>query len=420
MIHPLEAALMVLATLWPVSRLAGWHRHRVVASIYVLVTVTAIALLLIAGAVRWALAPIVALLVVWEIQATGVMIGDLPPPATSRLPQLIFVVLLVGVVLPAILLPLVVLPRVVPIEGSGPHQVGIRDLVLEDTTDGAPAGVQRSRPIRVWLPGEPEADLQRAGLAPEVVALEPFLADSLLGRRWGWTVRGVTRAALVAQAPMRLLTKQRDFPVVIVSLPEPWSPVLLRRLAVELASHGFVVAEAVPPVPGSTPAMDAWWTWTQLRALAQVGSGDPYAGRLRTDQVGWVGIGATTGAGRILADSGTAAALVTLDPTDDSGAVLGGTPELRLEREGAPTAGGSRRIRTAMPGAMAIDFTDLARWSPWLLRQSGRGGWIAAARMEEWIQGWAAAFLGVHLVGLPADTLRALSSRFPGTTVSLP
>ena len=211
---------------------------------------------------------------------------------------------------------------------------------------------------------------------------------------------------------------------------------LLQRLAVSLASHGYVVVEpqgneALPILrfdAGSVGiaaqrddlVQEGRSLLAGLRAVAAVGSGDPLAGRLVVDQVGWVGLGAWVEAGRALAATGDVVALVAIAAEADLPATIDGPAELRLERVGAPTAAGGTTIRTAMPGARSLDFTDLGRWSPLILRWAGRGGFVAAARMEAWIQGWSVAFLGVHLEGVPLDSLRALPSRFPGTTVSFP
>ena len=431
-----EAIPVLLAILWPLFRMVGWHRNRDVATVFVIAAGLAITLVLLAGAARWPLAPIIVLLIAWEIQAVGIMVGDMPQPSTSRTPQVVYGVLLLVLVLPSAVLPLLLLPQVPPIAGSGPYQVGTRMLAVRDT-----GGVNADSPrdevtARIWFPGEPQADQRAVGASPTEVAIEPALASALFGRPWGWTVRGVSRTPIRAFTPMRLLTKQREFPVVLVSHLEAGNPLPLRRVAVALASHGFVVVEPVlsgsfeasaimepgqhRAVPPATASEETWRVLEAIRSLAATGSGDPLAGRLRTDQVGWVGLGSAEAVGRALADSGAVVALVSLDPAEGSVPLLDGIPELRLERVGRPAAAGSRQMRTAMAGTMPIDFTDLGRWSPILLRQSGRGGWVPAARMEAWIQGWTLAFLGVHLTGLPTDSLRALSSRFPGTTISLP
>jgi predicted dienelactone hydrolase len=357
------------------------------------------------------------------------MVGDTPPPRTSRRPQAAYGAILVLVAVPAALLPLLVLPRVPPIVGTGPYLVGVRDLSLTASTGSRPI------PVRLWFPGEPEADLRPLPESDSLGSFEVALARELIGQPWGHAVRGVTRATVHASTPMRLLSSRREFPVVVLARPKG-NLLLMRRLAVALASHGFVVVD-----PGARDPSIATLPWAMhdptgaehdsalqeaqalieaLRAIADVESGDPLAGRLLVDRVGWVGVGPSVAAGRSLAAAGPVAALVSIGAEAAGLSSLDAPPELRLEQVGAPTTAGGEMIRTAMPGSLPLDFTDLARWSPLLLRQAGRGGFIPAARMESWMQGWAATFFGVHLTGLPADSLRALSSRFPGTTVSLP
>lgn len=422
----IEMAMVALAIAWPLLRLRGWHRHRVVAVVFVVAAIAAIALGLMTSALRWPLAPAVVLLLLWEIQATAIVVGDVPASPPTRVHQAVYAGFALLCV-PVGFLPLVALPAATAIDGSGPHLVGTRLLALSGFADTASTGGSDTLRVRAWYPGEPEADLRPIRGGEDLRALEPALALHLAGRPWGWLVRSVTRPPVVASEPMRLLTRQREYPVVLVATPARWQSLLLRRLTVELASRGFVVVEVPAPASDrsgpaepSTDLPRLWRVIGGLRELAATSSGDGLAGRIRTSQVGWLELHGNGSAGRMLADSGAAVALVALDPLDDSRAELGGIPELRLEREGAPTAGGSARIRTAMPGALPIDFTDLARWSPWWLRRTGLGGWIAAARMEAWIEGWTTTFLGVHLAGLPTDSLEAQSSRHPGTMVSLP
>jgi len=431
----IEGALLLLASAWPLLRMLDWHRRRMVATIYVALAVGAITAMLLSGAGRWPLAPALLLLLIWEVQASSVMVGDIPAPASTRLPTVAYGAVLILLALPASLLPILLLPRVPPIEGSGPYLVGTRTLRLVDSISAVPDEVPPQVHVRLWYPGEPAPDLRPLERPAGLDSLERALAGDLLGRPWGLAVRGVTRAAVHAFAPMRLLTKQREFPVVVLSHP-PGNPLLLRRLAVNLASHGFMVVEplgdeAVPVHPSDAPEVggapkgepigrrgDA--LLAGLRAVASVGSGDPLAGRLAVDQVGWVGLGSGVEAGRALAATGEVVALVAIASGEDPPPRIDGPAELRLEQVGAPAAAGGGTIRTAMLGAMPLDFTDLARWSPLLLRWSGRGGFVAAARMEAWIQAWSVTFLGVHLGTLPFDSLRALPPRFPGTAVSFP
>ncbi len=429
-----EIALAVLACLWPLLRMAGWHRIRTIATAYVILAVVVLTLMLLVGAGRWPLAPAILLVLLWEVQASAVMVGDIPPPGDSRWPLVIYGMALVVLAVPAGLLALVVLPRVPPIVGTGPFMVGVRDVVIADST-GADSLAGRQVPVRLWFPGEPESDLRPLGPPDSVEVLEAALAEQLFGRPWGRVVRGVTRARVGASTPMRLSSSRRDFPVVILARPDG-NPILFRRLAVHLASHGFLVAEPVgqerglgslpwaadasgaPGGPADVGAAES--LVAGLRALGTPGSGDRLAGRLQLEQFGWVGVGPAVRTGRQLAAVGTVAALVAIGAAGPSSGELDAPPELLLEELGAPTIAGGATIRTAMPGAQPIDFTDLAWWSPFLLRRAGSGGFVPAARMEAWIQGWTTAFLGVHLAAVPGDSLRALASRFPGTTVSLP
>ncbi len=442
----LEAALGGLLLAWPVLKLAGWHRSRLVAAGFVMAALLTLAGLLAGDAMRRPLVPLLAMLAWWEVQAVNVMVGDIPAPGIALAARVRRFLLPAVVAAALVLWSAVVLPasRISP--SSGRFPVGVVDTAWTDSTRGLPDGGVRIIPVRLWYPGEREPGLERAGRHRAPAALELDLAPRLgIGRR-PWAVRGLTRSAPTAFRQMRLSTSQRTYPVVVLSHGHGGSPALLAGLAAELASAGYVVVAPEHPGGGlgvvlpdgrhlSPPAdpdtggsggdwRDAWIgdgrvVLSGIAGLTGSGSSGRFTGRLELDRVAWVGQGRGAEAGAALAESGPFRALVELDPI---GPVQGGgLPRLRIVRGDAAADQSDTPppvVSVRVPGAREADFTDLARWSPFLLRRAGLGGAVDAAGMESLVRRWTVAFLAVHLGDEDPRELPRLAGQFPWAAVS--
>lgn len=441
--HPLDGVLFALLIAWPLLRLAGWHRDRLVAMAFSLAVVLWLPIYLALDLLRWPIVPAVLLAIAWEVQAVGIMIGDLPPLRSLRarvISGAVGLALAVVVVLP----PTFLLPRPPAFVPSGPFQVGVVDMTWPDTsrtlTDTQPALL----PVRLWFPAEPSSKPRRASRHRAQATFEHDLAERLPGGRGPWILRGMTRAPLPIYSDMRLATRQRSYPAVILSHGNPGSPALLATLATELASHGFVVATpehlgaslgSVLPdgtfIPAeaesflaNTPARtaqdiaDVRATITGLRALAAVDTAGRFTARLRVDSIVFVGQGSSALAGAALAAQGLVTGLIALDPPEGSSATCGGRPVVSIARA-AGTLNGCQtdRIEVIAPSARPADFTDLAWWSPVLLRRAGLGGTVNAGEMQQAAHQLTTAALRAWMHNEPAD-LRGLAESLPGVRLA--
>lgn len=420
--HSLDLAVIVLLVAWPLARAFDWHRAKPVAIGFALLVVIGLPIYFALELMRWAMVPALILLIWWETQAVGVMVGDLPPASrlTRRLPPLGLAALLVA---PAVALPMLVLPRAPAFHPTGPFLVGVEDLVWPDSTVATSAVAEPSVPIRLWFPAEPAPQPTRARRHRDLNALEEDLAGLLPGPNRRWVVRGLTRASMPLTTGMRLSTRQRDYPVLLLSHGYPGSPALLATLATEVASHGYVVAtpehaagalgmrlpngRRVPvtadrfdATPGAVwhvqVAADLRVTFALLAALntsREIGGGR-FTGRFRLDEIAWIAEGAAAGAApdsilpiTVLVTLGGGTTIEPGLPEDVARLAIipaGPVPS----PPGTPTT-----MVVEMPGARVADFTDLAWWSPALLQRAGLSGTVAPHDGQQAIHGLTVAFL---------------------------
>ncbi len=442
--HPLDLVLFALLLFWPIARFSDWHRSRGVPIVVAAVIVLWLASYLALELLRWPLVPaLIVLLVGWEVQVVGVLVGGDPPAGSKRGSRVAALVLALALAVPVIALPAWILPRTAPFVPGGPFMVGVLDITWADSSRVSATGEPHLLPVRLWYPAETVSRPARAERHRAMDLFEGDLATLLPGRRGPWIVRGLTRAPLPVYADARLATRQRDYPVVILSHGVPGSPALLATLAAELASQGMVVAApehlgaslgSVLPGEGHRPprvtaltgpvdtaewevlaAADGRAVLSALRSLALADSADRFTGRLRLDAVGWVGQAIGARAGEILAAEGSIAVLVALDPLPVTAGAGGGVPVLRFDRGGdsLPTPVDGGVVAVEVPDAELADFSDLATWSPFLLRRAGLGGRVDAIEVRRAIHALAAAFLSSHLRREPGD-LRGLAASLPG------
>lgn len=381
--HRLDVAFLALVAAWPLARAFDLHRHRVLAMGFALLVVIGLPVYLALDLMRWPMVPALALLVWWETEAVNIMIGAASPTTRrigDRLPSLGLAAMLF---LPAAWIPTVLLPRAPAFQPSGPFLVGVDDRSWPDPVTTAAGAPGRPVPVRLWFPAEPAPKPYRTQRHRDSDQFERDLARLLPGPDLRWVVRGLTRAPLPLALDMRLSTRQRAYPVVILSHGYPGSPALHATLAAELASQGFVVAspehatgalglrlpdgahlptsarafgDAAPGTWATQVRADLHATLLLLESLNTAGVGGRYAGRLRLDEVAMIAEGASGG---VTLDSiGPVALTVTL-----------GDGTLTISE-------GSGTERLAVEGARAADLTDLVWWSPRLLRRAGLGGLV--------------------------------------------
>lgn len=423
---PAELVLLVLyllLLLWPLASLADWTRQPTFAAGYALTALITTAALLALGLMRLPLLPAMAVLAWWEMRAVRGITGPPADPPAPRV-RILAVAFVLPLVAAAIALPAWLLPRVPPAVLTGPFPVGATDQVWTDSSRTDASGQPRRLPIRLWLPAEAAPDPGVTPRHPDPDQLERDLVAALPGSHGPWIVRALTRAADPVAANARLSTRQRQFPVLILDHGLPGAPALLAGLAAELASHGYlVVAPAHPgwtlgtapsPEPpivwGEEPAREAaaltdWladgrFVLDQIRRMA--GTDAPptdlrLAGRLLVERIAWVGQGIGGLAGATLAADSGLAALVWLDPPDGFEQAPRSVPELVVTGSQVPGTDAGRQAVT-LPGAGPADFTDLARWSPVLLRRHGLGGRVGAAEASERIRSAVVAFLSEHIM----------------------
>jgi len=443
-----EEILGVLLLAWPLLQLAGWHRSRLVAAAFVMAALLTLGGLLAGDDMRRPLLPLLAVLAWWEVQAVNVMVGDIPAPGAAMAARARRFLLQSVLVAALLFWSAIVVPASRSAPSSGRFPVGVVDLCWTDSTRTLPGAGPRAIPVRVWYPGEREPGLQPEGRHRASAALEADLAPRLgVGRR-PWVVRGLTRTAPAAFRQMRLSTSQRGYPVVVLSHGHGGSPALLAGLAAELASTGLVVVapehpggglgvvlpdgrHLSPPAPADPGAAARDWrdTWVGDGRVVLAGIGglvraDPdgrFTGRLVLDRVAWVGQGLGSEAGAVLARSGQVHVLVGLDPPTQAEEVRIGVPQMQIIRATADLGSGASASEVptvAVPGAREADFTDLVRWSPFLLRRAGVGGAVDAAGMEALVRRWTVAFLSVQLLGRDPGELSRLAGQFPWARVS--
>lgn len=389
--HPLAFSAGILLVAWPLARATALRQSRIFASGFALAVLLWVTLALSLGIMRRPLLPALLVLVWWEVQAVGVMVGDVPSALPSIAARLRRLGGAAGLIVAALLPPLWLLPRAPEFGPSGPYRVGVTDLYLADSARTGLGGSAWLLPLRLWYPAEPDPRPRRAARHRAPAAFESDLAARLPGAQGGWIVRGLTRSALPLIAEPRLSTRQRQWPVVVLSHGVPGSPALLATLATELASHGFVVATPehvgaslgtvlpderyVPPRPeGWEVAVDGAWLEQYaadgrlvregLRALAAADSSGRFTGRLAVDSLAWVGSGVAATAA---ACEGSAATCVAWD---------GGRP---------------------------AEVTDLEWWSPPLLQWAGLGGSLPPRQAQARVHGAVLRFLQAWLRHEPAD-----------------
>lgn len=437
--HPLDLALTALLLLWPALKLTPWHRSRLVALAFALAVVLWLPSYLALDLPRWPILPAVLLLIAWEMQAVGIMVGD--APALRSIPaRLMTGALDLALVTLALLPATLVLPRSPAFAPGGPFLVGVVDMTWADTSRTHPDASPFVFPVRLWFPAEPAPDPRRAQRHRALEAFEHDLAERLPGGRGPWIVRGLTQAPLPIYADMRLSTRQRDYPVVILSHGSLGSPALLATLATELASHGFVVATpeylgaslgsvlpdgryvpaaassflAESPAHAAQATADGRATIAGLRALTARDSAGRFIGRLRVDSIAWVGQGSGALAGAALAEEGLVIGIVALDPPEGSTFTCGGRPAVTIARTSSVMPGcDANRLEVIAPGAGPADFTDLAWWSPVLLRRAELGGAVSAREMQQAIHQLTTSALRAWMRHEPAD-LRGLVESLPG------
>ncbi|MFN2315876.1 MAG: hypothetical protein ABR551_05755 [Gemmatimonadales bacterium] len=447
--HPLDLLLFLLLIAWPLARLLGWHRSQLLAMGFALTVVLGLPFYLAFGLLRWPVAPGLLMLIIWEVQAVSIMVGDVPPPPrTRRARYLSFAAALLLVALVAAL-PAGLLPRTPPFVPTGTFLAGVVDVTWPDTTRSDTAGGPYLLPVRLWFPAEPAPKPRRAKRHRAMAAFESDLATLLPGQPGPWIVRGLTRAPIPIFADMRLATRQRSYPVVILSHGAPGSPALLATLATELASNGYVVAapehlgaslgsvlpddryvpirvtdlepRVAAPEWAARAAADGRAVVAGLRMLMEDDSAGRFTGRLQLNEVAWVGQGSGALAGAALAAEGMISALVALDPTEDVSSPEQEAAVLVVGRDGnGPRSGsGDAVFRVEMPSAGMADFNDLAWWSPPLLRRAGLGGQLSARVAQDAVHRLTVSFLGAWTRHEPAN-LRGLVDSLPGVHLAGP
>ena len=143
-----------------------------------------------------------------------------------------------------------------------------------------------------------------------------------------------------------------------------------------------------------------------------------FTARLRVDSIVFVGQGSSALAGAALAEEGLVTGLVMLDPPEGSSATCGGRPLLTIARISGTMSGcEADRIEVIAPGAGPADFTDLAWWSPVLLRRAGLGGTVNAGEMQQAVHRLTATALRAWMHHEPAD-LRGLAESLPGVRLA--
>jgi predicted dienelactone hydrolase len=441
--HPLDLVLFALLLFWPIARAFGWQRLRPVPIAVAAAIVLWLASYLALELFRWPILPALLLLVAWEVQVVGVLVGEVGPLSPDRGTRVVPLALALALAAPVIVLPAWILPRTAAFIPSGPFMAGVVDVTWVDSSRVGATGGPYLLPVRLWYPAERVSRPVRADRHRAMDWFEADLAQLLPGRRGPWIVRGLTRAPLPISADGRLATRQRDYPVVILSHGVPGSPALLATLAAELASQGIVVATPEhlggslgsilpgeghrPPVVssldvdpiggewGMLAAADGRAVLSWLREIVVADSANRFTGRLRLDAVGWVGQGSGAPAGEILAAEGLVAALIFLDPVAAGPGDGAAVPVLRFDRGGTslPARLADGVVAVEVPEAGSADFTDLSTWSPFLLRRAGLGGRVDAIAVRRGIHALAVAFLSAHLRHEPAN-LRGLADSLPG------
>jgi hypothetical protein len=381
--HWLDVAFLALVAAWPLARAFGLHRHKQFAMGFALLVVLGLPVYLALDLMRWPMVPALALLVWWETEAVNFSVGATPPTARRLRDRLVPLGMAVVLVLPAAWVPSALLPRVPAFHPSGTFLIGVDDRTWPDSAAlaaGVPGPVV---PVRIWFPAEPAPRPSRARRHRDMDLFEQDLAGLLPGPGQRWVVRSLTRAPLPLALDMRLSTRQREFPVVLLSHGYPGSPALHATLATELASHGYVVAspehaagalglrlpdESHLPAtagafgvaaPAAWPAQvraDMHATLLLLESLNTAGTGGRYAGRLLLDEVALVAEG--EGGGVV----GDTVLPVALTVSLGDGVIT--------------TTLGSGTTRAEVAEARTLDLTDLAWWSPRLLRRAGLGGHV--------------------------------------------
>jgi hypothetical protein len=444
--HPLDLALFLLLLAWPLARVLGWHRSRLFAMGFALTVVLGLSIYLALRLLRWPVVPALLMLIVWEVQAVSVMVGDVPPPKrTRRARYLPFAAALVSVALVATL-PAWLLPRTPLFVPSGSFLAGVVDGTWPDSSRTDAGGAPYLLPVRLWFPAEPAPKPRRAERHRAMTAFESDLAMVLPGQQGPWIVRGLTRAPLRIYADMRLSTRQRDYPVVILSHGVPGSPALWATLAAELTSHGYVVAspehlgaslgsvlpgdQYVPPVqdafddaaPEAWPALvraDVQATHRLLESLHAGDSAGRFTGRLRVQEVAWIAEGASAAGGPAWNETMRFGAVVALLAGELSSPAAGIAPPslVMIGAVGGHVITDSATTVVEIPGALVADFSDLGWWSPPLLRRAGLGGNLHPRVVQDAVHRLTVSFLGAWMRHEPAD-LRGLADSLPGVRVA--
>jgi hypothetical protein len=430
--HPLDLVFFLLLIAWPLARVLDWHRSRLFAMGFVLLVVLGLPIYLALSLLRWPVVPALVMLIAWEVQAVSVMVGDEPPPpGTRRARYLPFAVALALVALVAAL-PGWLLPRTPLFVPSGSFLAGVVDVTWADSSRTDAGGAPYLFPVRLWFPAEPAPKPRRTMRHRAMQAFESDLAMRLPGQRGPWVVRGLTRAPIRLHADMRLATRQRDYPVVILSHGVPGSPALLATLATELASHGYVVAspehlgaslgsvlpgdQYVPPLqdafddaaPESWPAQvraDVQATQRLLQSFHALDSAGRFTGRLRVQEVAWIAEGVSARAGPARDETPQSGMVVALLAGEllslDAGIAL---PSLVMTGAvGGHSPADSATTAVEIPGALVADFSDLGWWSPPLLRRAGLGGNLHPRVVQDVVHRLTVSFLGAWTRHEPAN-----------------
>lgn len=366
------AAFLLLA--WPLRLVVGLERHRAVAAATIAGILGLVVVLLATGGLRWPLAPAMAVLVWWEIQAVNVALGQTSAAGMPRRRRGLVLAVLVA---PVALLPTWLLPRAPALRPAGPYQVGVRDVVFRDPLQVGPRGEPRMLPVRFWYPGEPEPDPTAARRLADPRPLERRLTDALLPG-WGpWVMRGLTRAPIAAAQEARLSTRQRGYRAVVLLYPRPGDPGLVAGLAMGLASRGFVVV--VPDLSAAAPEtidIDIRLVQRGVERLAAPTSEGWLAGRVDTVRAGWVAVRVDPFS--LDEDGATPALLAGTGALGGDGAPLGSVwSRLVMVTAGVPGDVPPDTEVVPLADAGPADLIDLRWWSPPLLRWTGRSGRVS-------------------------------------------
>ncbi|MFQ5408814.1 MAG: alpha/beta hydrolase family protein [Anaerolineales bacterium] len=350
---------------------------------------------------------------------------------------------------------------------TGPYAVGtvtqhLVDSARRETYSGR-SDEPRELMVQLWYPVEPPAPAAaRAPYLDHIDVIGPALAESvgLPALFLDHVALSLTDAVLEADVSRA----ETSYPVVVFS--HGWTSIrsLHTTLAMELASHGYVVVGIDHPygaavtvfpdgravfvneeaLPFGAPdeefqraantLADVWATDVQfvLDTLASANKDDPrFGGRLDLGHVGM--FGHSTGGGSMLefcARDDRCTALLAMDawfPPVSDAVLSSGIPQPLLFmhsevwstavndalRDRFLAAQTAETYELTIAGTQHYDFTDTGLLTPFAPRLGLRKGPIDAERGLRIVNAYALAFFDSFLKGAPSDLLAGPSAEYP-------